>query len=34
MLDAAYACGEMNAEERTAYDDALLTTDVAVAALD
>ena len=31
VLDAAYACGDMNAEERAAYDDALLTTDVAVA---
>ena len=31
VLDVALSCGDMNAEERAAYDDALLTTDVAVA---
>ena len=31
VLDVALSCGDMNAEERAAYDDRLLTTDVAVA---
>ncbi|MAR22340.1 MAG: hypothetical protein CMA49_00805, partial [Euryarchaeota archaeon] len=31
VLDAALACGDMNHEERRAYDDKRLTTDVSVA---
>ena len=31
VLDAALACGDMNREERTAYDDERLTTDVSIA---
>ncbi len=31
VLDVAHSCGDMNTEERAAYDDRLLTTDVAVA---
>ena len=31
VLDAALACGDMNYEERSAYDDKRLTTDVSIA---
>ena len=31
VLDAALACGDMNHEERSAYDDKRLTTDVSIA---
>ena len=31
VLDVAHSCGDMNAEERAAYDDRVLTTDVTVA---
>ncbi len=31
LLDAALACGDMNHEERSAYDDKRLTTDVSIA---
>ena len=31
VLDAALACGDMNQEERSAYDDKRLTTDVSIA---
>ena len=31
VLDVALACGDMNHEERSAYDDKRLTTDVSIA---